>query len=83
MNLKRHVTDVVLTMPDDVTLDEVVYWVGVMEMLGADVPSQKELYSQLFTDLQRDMADYFSTKKSERSRRPATKSKKRRSVDAA
>ncbi len=83
MNVKQHVTEVVRTMPDDVTLDEVIYWVGVMDMVGGGVPSQEASYFEMFTDLQQDMAAYFRKKKSERTLRSAVKSKKARSVGAA
>jgi hypothetical protein len=83
MTVKEYVTNMVRKMPDDVTIEEIVRWVTVLDMLGFGKPGQEELCRNLSAELEKDFEEYFKKSVGERKRPSLKKARKKRAVGAA
>jgi hypothetical protein len=66
MSPKNEILALLDAAPDDVTLDEVIYWVQMMYMVGGSVAGEVNGSNDISCDLRKDLKQYFANAKTRR-----------------
>jgi hypothetical protein len=64
MSAKKEILALLDMAPDDVTLDEVIYWVQVMYMVRGSVTEKLNGRNDISSDLRKDVKSYFAKRQS-------------------